>query len=395
MSHAVSYRVMILEDDPSMAELLGHVVRQLWAGSRVSTFSDVPSALKHWNEHKADLVLVDWTLPGENGTAFLDVVHREAPLTRRVMISGNVDKQVVIEARKVGVDGFIAKPFQIQDVMQRLAAIMAVPKSSLTGDALREPLPDFLRREIQRGQFGLPVTGKLRLNADGSQHDPVETLQLWRQHPAPLARLIGAANTGAYNLDGRAIESFTEAVKLLGFQTANTLIQGLAMQPGSDIQHPLLQDLVKEFLNDSLRIAAIATRLARAAGAPPDPCINAAMLFRMGELACLQLIQRWVTAGGEPEEAECRHELAKHAPEVGNLLKMQWRLPLNLRVRVGAMYSLQPGTVKVDRIIMRIAGLVLSQGERKEIRRLLGRIGFDGDQINAFMDEWYPPAMRA
>ena len=112
--------------------------------------------------------------------------------------------------------------------------------------------------------------------------------------------------------------------------------------------------------------------------------MGSGMLFRVGEMVVLQLIERWLEQGGEGDEAMYLKQCEKYAAEAGNALKMQWRLPLNLRVRVGALYKLPPGTVKVDRIIMRIATVMVIDDDLKEARRLLSRIGFDYEAALAF-----------
>lgn len=170
----------------------------------------------------------------------------------------------------------------------------------------------------------------------------------------------------------------------MGFETARNLALGLSMQPSSDLIDPVLQSLAKRFANESVQVATMSMRLAQQVRFSEEVCFTAGMLFRVGELVVLQLIQRWIEQGGEGDEALYQNMCDKYAAEAGNALKMQWRLPLNLRVRVGALYKMPPGTVKVDRIIMRIATVMVIDDDAKEARRLLSRIGFDYDAALAF-----------
>lgn len=385
MEKATTYTVMIVEDDPSIAELLAQLVEQLWTGARTFLFTDVNSASLHWRHQKADLVLVDWELPGASGMKLLETIHRDSPQTRRVMISGHAEKQVVMEARRFGADAFIAKPFKVSEVMERLSGLMATPKLDPAKHVIPpEPLSDFVQRRVQAGKLSLPLPPNIRLNLEGLDGTPESVMQTWRQHPALLARVIGAANSGSYNVDGKSIETLPEALTLVGFETARNLAMGLSMQAGSELTDPVLQALDKRYVNESIQVASMSMRLAQQVRFSKEVCFTAAILFRVGELVVLQLIQRWLEQGGQGDEALYLKTIETYAPEAGNALKMQWRLPLNLRVRIGALYKLPPGTVKVDRIIMRIAATMVIENDLVEARRLLGRVGFDYDAALAF-----------
>ncbi|WLD57814.1 HDOD domain-containing protein [Salinispirillum sp. LH 10-3-1] len=385
MEKSAPFQVIILEDDPSIAELLAQLVEQLWSGSRVHLFVDVPSAMKHWRAYQADLVLVEWGLSGVSGMKLLETIHEDAPQTRRVMISGHAGKQVVMEARRYGIDAFIAKPFKINEVMARLAGLMAAPKLDPAQHAIApEPLDEFIQLRVNAGKLSMPLPPSVRLSLEGLDGTPESVIQVWRQHPALLARVIGAANSGTYNSDGKSIETLSEALSLVGFETARNLALGLSMQPGSELVDSTLQTLAKRFANESIQVATMSMRLAQQVRFSKEVCFTAGMLFRVGEMVVLQLIQRWLEQGGEGDEAMYLKQCEKYAAEAGNALKMQWRLPLNLRVRVGALYKLPPGTVKVDRIIMRIATVMVIDDDLKEARRLLSRIGFDYEAALAF-----------
>lgn len=180
MEKAATYRVIILEDDPSIAELLAQLVEQLWSGARVHVFGDVPSAMKHWRAHQADLVLVDWGLPGVSGMKLLETIHADSPQTRRVMISGHAGKQVVMEARRYGVDGFIAKPFKISEVMERLAGLMSTPKHDPEQHIMApEPLDDFVQRRVNAGKLSMPLPQSIRLSLEGLDGSSESVAQVW------------------------------------------------------------------------------------------------------------------------------------------------------------------------------------------------------------------------
>lgn len=69
------------------------------------------------------------------------------------------------------------------------------------------------------------------------------------------------------------------------------------------------------------------------------------------------------------------------AKEYGNKLKIQWKLPIELRDMIGAVHYLADGTVKRERLIMRAAALKTEgQEDSEEYLTLKRRIGIDSDE---------------
>ena len=62
---AVKGRVLVVDDDLALAEMLGIVLRN--EGLEVNHVADGPSAIGAFRDHRPDLVLLDVMLPGIDG----------------------------------------------------------------------------------------------------------------------------------------------------------------------------------------------------------------------------------------------------------------------------------------------------------------------------------------
>lgn len=61
--------------------------------------------------HRPDITCLDINMPGMNGLDALREIRREMPSTKVLMITGNTQREAVMEAVKQGVVGFVIKPF--------------------------------------------------------------------------------------------------------------------------------------------------------------------------------------------------------------------------------------------------------------------------------------------
>jgi len=72
-----------------------------------------------------DLVLLDWHMEPMDGPEFLRQI-RDDPRTVGVpviMITAEASRQAVVDAAKLGVQGYVVKPFNKQSVSERIAAL--------------------------------------------------------------------------------------------------------------------------------------------------------------------------------------------------------------------------------------------------------------------------------
>ncbi|MFI7868721.1 response regulator, partial [Ectopseudomonas khazarica] len=117
-------RVLILEDDPWIADLLKQIVQNLHPSTQIESVTRLADALDAWKRQPAQLVIADWNLPDGPGTSLLEVAHRSDASVPLVMITARSDRDSVLLARRLGINAFISKPFQVPKVLETLRPLL-------------------------------------------------------------------------------------------------------------------------------------------------------------------------------------------------------------------------------------------------------------------------------
>jgi two-component system response regulator MtrA len=112
-------RVLIVDDDIALAEMLGIVLRG--EGFEPSVCSDGDSALEKFREVRPDLVLLDVMLPGKDGIEVCRLIRAESGVPI-VMLTAKTDTVDVVVGLESGADDYIVKPFKPKELVARLRA---------------------------------------------------------------------------------------------------------------------------------------------------------------------------------------------------------------------------------------------------------------------------------
>jgi len=120
-------RVLIVEDEDNIALALSTVLgREGWDLTRIE---DGAAALEAIRAHRPDLVILDVMLPSVSGYEICQQIRLDPALagTRILMMTA---RGTAMERRKglaLGADGFIAKPFDLRELMGQARALLAGP----------------------------------------------------------------------------------------------------------------------------------------------------------------------------------------------------------------------------------------------------------------------------
>lgn len=120
-------RVLIVDDD---ADICMFVACVLGASSDVEVFHSVEAAVRRLDlAPPFDLVLCDYRLPGSNGLALIEQIRAHVdPVTAAVpivMMSGNADPELDVQARAAGADRFLDKPFTLMQLRWTVGSVLA------------------------------------------------------------------------------------------------------------------------------------------------------------------------------------------------------------------------------------------------------------------------------
>lgn len=144
-------RVLVVDDDAALAEMLGIVLRS--EGFEPVFCGDGLLALDVFRASKPDVVLLDLMLPGRDGIDICRAIRAESG-TPIVMLTAKSDTVDVVVGLESGADDYIVKPFKPKELVARIRARMRrtddVSSSNLTiGDLDIDVVGHTVRRDTQ------------------------------------------------------------------------------------------------------------------------------------------------------------------------------------------------------------------------------------------------------
>src|SRR5712692_4272075 len=128
-------RVLIVEDDSAVGEVLDTFVREL--GHETQLVPSAEAGLERLQRDRPDLVLLDFRLPGISGLEFLQLPLVQASGVPIIVVSGLATESQARECLRSGALDFVPKPIpfdQLQRLLECVEPQTLVPK---TGGAWR------------------------------------------------------------------------------------------------------------------------------------------------------------------------------------------------------------------------------------------------------------------
>jgi two-component system, OmpR family, response regulator MtrA len=112
-------RILVVDDDASLAEMLTIVLRQEGFDSRMVTRGDL--AMDEFRDYRPDLVLLDLMLPGKDGIDVCKEIRAESGVPI-VMLTAKGDTVDVVVGLESGADDYVVKPFKPKELVARIRA---------------------------------------------------------------------------------------------------------------------------------------------------------------------------------------------------------------------------------------------------------------------------------
>ena len=110
--------VLVVDDDPLIRNYLGKLLRK--EGYQCRCFAESLAVLSYLaaDEHPADLLLADISMPGMSGIDLLRSVKDTYPDLPVILISGLYDLALALDALEAGADDYLKKPATSGDVLE-------------------------------------------------------------------------------------------------------------------------------------------------------------------------------------------------------------------------------------------------------------------------------------
>ena len=122
--HMARERILLIEDEPDIAEVLQYNLQK--EGFDVELSSRGDSGLEALRRQAPDLILLDLMLPGVDGLELTRLLKRDAGTSRIpiVMLTARGEEVDRIVGLELGADDYISKPFSPREVVLRVKAVL-------------------------------------------------------------------------------------------------------------------------------------------------------------------------------------------------------------------------------------------------------------------------------
>ncbi|MEV6490396.1 response regulator transcription factor [Actinoplanes sp. NPDC051633] len=115
-------RVLVVDDEPTLAELLSMALR--YEGWEVRSAGDGMTAVRAARDFRPDAVVLDMMLPDIDGLEVLRRLRGEAPDVPVLFLTAKDSVEDRITGLTAGGDDYVTKPFSLEEVVARLRGLM-------------------------------------------------------------------------------------------------------------------------------------------------------------------------------------------------------------------------------------------------------------------------------
>ncbi|MDD2829160.1 MAG: response regulator [Sulfuricurvum sp.] len=118
--------VLIVDDSKIIRMLLTNVLTNFLGGHNIFLEAENGAvAMQYMENHKVDLMMLDWNMPVMSGEAVVDAVRSNPKYknTRIIMATTEGGREDVLRMIKKGVNGYLVKPFKEPNIIKAVEAL--------------------------------------------------------------------------------------------------------------------------------------------------------------------------------------------------------------------------------------------------------------------------------
>ncbi|GGG16589.1 DNA-binding response regulator [Lysinibacillus alkalisoli] len=115
-------KLLVVEDDDRLRRNISHILqKERYYVTQVKTAEE---ALDYVAIDDIDLLLVDWMLPAMSGVMLCQQLRQEHFQGAILMLTAKGEADDIVEALDVGADDYLTKPFQLEELLARVRALL-------------------------------------------------------------------------------------------------------------------------------------------------------------------------------------------------------------------------------------------------------------------------------
>jgi len=121
--------ILLIDDDEWIRDSLSIFFEN--EGCHLTALETAEEGMKELKTKTFDIIVTDYRLPGMDGLEFLKKIKRFHPNVMKVLITAYRSNDVVSEAKRIGVQDFIEKPFTIKTIEDSLFRLIQGDKKEI------------------------------------------------------------------------------------------------------------------------------------------------------------------------------------------------------------------------------------------------------------------------
>ncbi|WP_432821032.1 hybrid sensor histidine kinase/response regulator [Trichloromonas sp.] len=129
-------RIVVVDDERIILELTSMILRS--KGYQVFTAENAGDGMALIEKERPAVVLLDYMMPSMDGLTALRKIRGAYPDTYVMMFTGKGSEEIAVELMKAGASDYILKPFNNQDLVDRLENVLRIRTIELHNRELRE-----------------------------------------------------------------------------------------------------------------------------------------------------------------------------------------------------------------------------------------------------------------
>jgi DNA-binding response OmpR family regulator len=118
----MSYRILLAEDDQNLGEVLSSYLEI--SGYETDVAINGLDALNQFNNKSYNLCILDVMMPVMDGFELAGAIKKNDPSMPIIFLTAKTLKEDIIEGFKIGADDYITKPFNSEELLYRIKAVL-------------------------------------------------------------------------------------------------------------------------------------------------------------------------------------------------------------------------------------------------------------------------------
>lgn len=165
-------RVLIIDDEKVILDLTAIILKN--RGYQILTAQSAAEGLELIASQQPELVLLDYMMPAMDGLTALKEIKRRHPDTYVIMFTGKGSEEIAVELMKAGASDYILKPFNNQDMVERIESVLKLRAVELQNRAL---LQERERLLAEIADWNRELEARVQEKSEALQRAQVEIVQ--------------------------------------------------------------------------------------------------------------------------------------------------------------------------------------------------------------------------